>query len=135
MADFNHFPNIAAGLETVLGQAVRKTAFDLQASAAQAAPVDTGFLRNSIYVTTSTDSTYGQGGSAGKGDSYLLPPVETPDKPTTAYVGVGANYGVFLEEGTRFQPAQPYFYPAVEQAKADFEAVMAAITAKIEGLA
>lgn len=131
---FNKFGKMADALFPILSAAVRKTAFDLQADAAANAPVDTGFLKNSIYVTTSTDSTYGSGGTSGKGDSSLLPPVDAPSKSTVAYVAVGANYGIYLEMGTRFMPAQPYFYPAAETAKEQLAAVVDAVAAQIESL-
>ena len=130
---FNHFPQVAEALHKALSQVVRKTALDLQASAASKAPVDTGFLRSSIYTVTSTDSTYGQAGSP-PGDSSLLPEVAKPEDDLTAYVAVGANYGVYVELGTRFMPAQPYFYPAVEEAKVEFQTALDAIEPTIKGL-
>jgi HK97 gp10 family phage protein len=131
---FNKFGKMADALLPALSAVVRKTAFDLQSDAAQNAPVDSGFLKGSIYVVTSTDSTYGSGGTSGPGDSYLLPQVDAPSKSTVAYVGVGANYGIYVEEGTRFMPAQPYFYPAAETAQEEFAVVLAAVVAQIEKL-
>lgn len=130
---FNHFPQVAAALHKALSQTVRKVALDLQASAASNAPVNTGFLRSSIYTVTATDSTYGQAGTP-PGDSYLLPEAQKPEDDLTAYVAVGANYGIYLEMGTRFQPAQPFFYPAVEEAKVEFQAALDKIETKIKEL-
>ena len=56
---FNHFDQVADQLLNALSDVVTKTAFDIQATAASIAPVDTGFLKNSIYVETYTNSTYG----------------------------------------------------------------------------
>lgn len=144
MADqvvFNHFPQIAERVTKATSKIVRKVAFDVQADAASLAPVDTGFLKNSIYVVTADKSTYGGGVSvarapkAGKKgyvsrgqlkgfvkrkerqraqEAMLLSEVAGPPDDQTAYVAVGASYGIYLEYGTRYMPAQPYFYPAVQ---------------------
>lgn len=129
---FNHFGDIANNLKPVLSQIVRKTAFDLQATAASNAPVDTGFLRNSIYTVTSQDSTYGGAGSP-PGDSYLLPEVDTPPDDLTAYVAVGANYGVYVNYGTRYMTAQPFWEPAIDAVTPEFEAALSAIESKLGG--
>ena len=126
----NGFDDVADQLHTLASQAVRKVAFDLQANAASKAPVDTGFLRSSIYVVTSDDSTYGQASSAPEGAS-LLPQVDAPDDDLTAYVGVGASYAVYQELGTVHSPAQPFLTPAAEQAKQTLDAVMDAIAQKL----
>lgn len=123
MAGYNRFPEIAAKFGPAVSQSVRKVALDVQAAAASAAPKDTSFMANSIYVVTSKESTYGQGGTP-PGDSYLLPEVASPGDDYTAYVAAGANYSVYVELGTRFAPAQPYFYPAVEMGMATLETVM-----------
>ncbi len=67
---------------------VYKTAYDIQAKAAQIAPVRTGFLRNSIQVS----------------------PVDSLE----AHVNVGAEYGQYVEYGTSRMAARPYIGPAVE---------------------
>jgi HK97 gp10 family phage protein len=125
MADgFNHWGQIANALPKVASQIVRKAAFDIQAQAASRAPVDTGFLKNSIYTVTADSSTY-------KGGDKSLPEVETPENDQTAYVAVGAEYGIYVEMGTRFAPAQPYFYPAVDAVKPGFDAALSAIEGKL----
>ena len=54
------------------------------------------------------------------GDSYALPE-ESPSEDGGSLVGVAANYAIYVEMGhhTRgggsWVPAQPFFYPAVEQ--------------------
>lgn len=63
-----------------------KSAFDCQARAQQNAPVDTGFLKNSVH-TIKVDETH-----------YI--------------VVVGASYGIFVELGTHKQRAQPFLFPA-----------------------
>lgn len=122
--DFNHFDELAEAFEDAIKQTVKKCAFDIQANAAASAPVDTGFLRNSIYTVTSDSSTY-------KGGGKSLPEVEKPDNDTTAYVAVGAAYGIYQELGTRFTTPHPFFYPAVDKAKGPFEDAMAKIEDKM----
>ena len=78
-------------------QVVRGAAFLCQRVAVQRAPVDTGFLRNSITVGDIF------GGSLQPG-------------ALSAQVGPEAAYGGFVEFGTTNQGAQPYLTPAAEQA-------------------
>lgn len=133
MAGFNHFGDIANVLTGAASQVVRKTAFDIQAGYQARAARDTGFMANSAYVVTSQDSNYG-GGSPPKG-ATLLPEVARPDSDQTAYVAVGASYAIYVELGTRFQPAQPAFFPSVEAARPGFEAAVAAIEDQMKAAA
>ena len=132
MADFNHLSAIANAVPDAIKQVVVKTAMDIQAGAASSAPVDTGFLRNSIYTVTPDGSSYGQSGGPTHKDSYLLPEVG-PAEETTAYVAVGANYGIYVEMGTRHMAAEPYFYPAVEAARQPFIDAMSKLEDKLRG--
>lgn len=80
------------------GQVVRKTALDIEAQAKLRAPVDTGFLRNSIQMNSTGE--------------------------LSAEVIVGAEYGLYLEFGTSRMGARPFLNPAVEFARPAFEAAM-----------
>jgi hypothetical protein len=120
MAGFNRFPLIAALLKPALQAGITTTALELAANAADLAPVETGFLADSIYsVTPDGGNTYGNAGSP-PGDSYLLPLMPPPDD-MTGIVAVAANYGAFVNYGTRFQAAQPFFDIAVELARSTLE--------------
>lgn len=88
-------------------QVVRKAAFDIEAKAKQKAPVDTGFLRNSIAMVD-TDAGDGQ-----------------------AEVVVGADYGTYVEFGTSSREAQPYMTPAVEAVRPQFEKGLAALVKRL----
>ena len=129
---FNNFGNIADALPDVLSKVVRKTAFDIQSDAQSLAPRDTGFLANSIYVKTSKDSSYSQVGQPSKEGSSLLQEVEAPPDDQTAYIAVGANYGVYLEYGTVHQPPQPYLTPAVEAGQEALEAAASEIESMLK---
>lgn len=61
---FNHFPQMIEKLQEARSQIVRKATFDVERNAKQGAPVDTGFLRNSIYSVTEEGSGFG-GASTG----------------------------------------------------------------------
>jgi HK97 gp10 family phage protein len=122
---FNHFGPMADALAQATKQVVVKTAFDLQAAAVIQAPIDTGFLRASIYTVTSQGSTY-------QGGSKALPPVDAPPDDYTAYVGVGAYYGVYVNYGTRYMAARPFWEPAIDQVRSGFDAAMDAIRQKME---
>jgi HK97 gp10 family phage protein len=106
-----------------LSEIVRRTAFDIEAGAKQRSPVDTGFLRASIYTVTDKDNGYSKAKSEAKGKN---PKAEFADaegnvKPLEAIVAVGAEYGIHVEYGARSAPAQPFLTPAVEAVKGQFE--------------
>lgn len=128
---FNLLPECPEALQKAVSQVVRKAAFDIQAAAAANAPVDTGFLRSSIYVVTHSESTYGQGSDNPPSGATLLDPVDAPPDDRTAYVAVGANYGIYVEMGTANMAAQPYLLPAAEAVKPAYLAAMARLEGPI----
>ena len=114
---YDLLPEIAAKIDRAAGKVVRKAAFDIQAMAQTMAPVDTGFLKNSIYVVTHDYSNYSAAerkSSKKNADAELLPEVEPPLDSHEACIAVGADYGMYVEFGTIHQPPQPYLTPAVE---------------------
>jgi hypothetical protein len=125
---FNHFPQTAVAMERELKKAVKEVAKSMAADAAVFAPVDTGFLEASIYYSTATGSSYGKGHARGTRSvakalyQELFPEVK-PDDDLQAVMAVGATYGMYVELGTRYMGAQPYFYPAVAKGNAylDFQ--------------
>lgn len=117
MAGFNNWTKIALAIHEGTAQAVKKVAFDVQADAQAHAPVDTGFLRNSIYTVTSEQSTYHSGGQ-------MLPEIQKPSDDQTAYVAVGAEYGTYIEYGTSHMAPQPFLTPAMERASAAFDSAL-----------
>lgn len=99
---FNHFPAIKAGMVMHVEAITGKAALDMEAQMKTRVPVDTGFLRSSI-----------QARKVG---------------PAHWRVTVSAEYGLYVEYGTRFMAAQPYFYPAVAVVGPQFIAAMRRIT-------
>jgi HK97 gp10 family phage protein len=135
---YDRIDELKGALRQKAGEAVRKAAFDIQARAKPAAPVDTGFLRNSIYTVTSRGSGYNRAQTQAKNrrsekyagtrrvsvEGRMLPDVEQPVGPLDAVVAVGASYGVFVEMGTSRVPARPFLGPAAEAVRPAFEAAM-----------
>jgi len=120
---FNHLPQIAKRLKPAVQEIISEAAILIEASASSGAPFRSGFLAGSVYsVTPKWGSTYGSAVVSPPGDSYLLPE-ETPPNDTSAIVAVAANYGVYVEFGTRFMAAQPFFYQAVEDGAAYLDSV------------
>lgn len=127
LSGWNLLPEVPGALDKAISKVVRKAAFDIQRAAAQNAPVDTGFLKSSIYVVTKGASTYGaaaENASGKNGDAELLPEIDQPPNDRTAYVAVGANYGIYQEFGTVNMPAQPYLTPAAELVRPQYLAAM-----------
>lgn len=100
---FNNFPKVKANMVSVAEQATAKAAQDMVAQMMTRVPVDTGFLKNSVQA----------------------------QKVGAAHwrVTVGADYGVYVEFGTRFNQAQPFFYPSVAEVGPTFIQAMRRITA------
>ena len=117
---YNLLPEFAAQLEETVSKVVRKTAFDIQALAQANAPVDTGFLKNSIYTVMEGHSGYSNIEPPEKEGQELLPEVEPPHEKAAAIVAVGANYGIYQEFGSSRMPAHPYLTPAAELVKPYF---------------
>ncbi len=124
---YNRFPEIAAKFPVQLHNVVVQTTDIIQELADANAPKRTGFMASNIYKVTSEGSTYGQGIAPPTDDVYLLPPGPEVSDPYTGYAACAANYSELVEGGTRFMSAQPFFYPAVEEGRARFEAALAAM--------
>lgn len=118
---------LSGELRRQAGLVVRATAMAIQAAAQNAAPVDTGALKNSIYTATARSSGYDKAQDKAlraNPQAQVLPEVEPPRDDLTAIVAVGAEYGVYVEMGAEGRPAQPYLGPAAEAARPAFEAAM-----------
>lgn len=72
-------------------------------------------------MVTSDSSSYSGIGAPTKKGSYALPEEPAPSDPCTAIIGIAANYGVYVEMGTRKMASQPYLVPAVMSSVGDFQ--------------
>lgn len=113
---FDNSAEAYAKLHKAVVRAVAETAAEVEGAAKAAAPVDTGFLKSSIYADSELGNDYGQGASNPPPGASLLPP-ERHEKDTQAIVGAAASYGIYVEYGTAKASAQPYLTPAVEGAR------------------
>lgn len=94
----NDLPRIAAGMQAQADAIVARTALDLEAQMKVRAPVRTGFLRGSI-----------QASRVGSGHWRVV---------------VGADYGLFVENGTVRARPQPFVRPAVRIVRPAFVEAM-----------
>lgn len=100
IADLSAAPREA---DAKVSLAVRKSAFDIEATAKGFVPVDTGNLKNSISTSPI-------------GESRPLQPGDMD-----AEIGPTAEYGHFVEDGTSQNAPQAYMGPALDRHSADFE--------------
>lgn len=90
-------PQVKAQLYSRLARVVQSNAHLWQGLARFIAPVDTGFLQNSIEAIPTLD-------------------------PLVWMVAVYANYGIFVEFGTVYANAQPFMRPSAIQVESNFYA-------------
>lgn len=129
--EFNHLDDAIALLIQAVNQGCEHAADDIMAAAQANCPVESGYLQSTIYVTTPDSDTYGQGVGSAPGDSYLLP--EEAHDTDESVVGVGANYGAFVELGTRYMAPEPFLGPAAETVGAGFESSFDGVESFIAG--
>ena len=133
MADFgifNRIPEAIAAMELERNVLVVQAAYDMADAAVARAPVDTGFLRSSIYVETIMGSTYGQN-LVGSGP--MDPPINGDlDHGANSFVGCAASYAIYQEFGTRFQAGTPFLTPAYEEESQRFIDSWAALEAAMD---
>lgn len=110
--------------------ALRKIGLMAESNVMNLAPVDTGFLKNSI--------THGLGGLNTSKSTYHADDMER--KPgyghykgrfpvddanhVTLYVGTNVDYAPYQELGTEKMKAQPFLRPGIEPHQAEFEKVI-----------
>jgi HK97 gp10 family phage protein len=100
---YNHFPRLLNQMDVKVDAIVAKAALDIQANAQVRVPVRTGVLKNSIQATR-----------VGKHHWRVV---------------VGADYGIYVEHGTRFMGAQPYWHPAIAKVRPQFRAALRSVIA------
>lgn len=108
---------ILRNLEGNTQEAVRATAFSIEAKAKVNAPVDTGALRSSIYVRVGKEPAQMP---AVEGDAERVELPE-PEGKTIAHVGPSMEYGLWQELGTERMAAHPFLGPAVSSAAEELQ--------------
>lgn len=119
-------PKLTQDLRSDLSAVIRKGAFDIEGQAKVAAPVDTGALRASIYVSVQGGGDYSAAEAAAKASNAKaeLFPENAPSEPLTAHVAVGVSYGAPVE----FK--KPFLLPAVERVRGPLLAAIKAVLEK-----
>jgi hypothetical protein len=128
---FNNWHKVAKSFEPAINDVLKASAHNVQGGAQARAPVDTGFLKNSIYVVP---GKYNRPVPLRKGQRAFRK-LPLPTRPLLYYVAVGAMYGWFLEYGTTKMEARPYLIPAVEAERRGFNQAINAIKEAIEASA
>jgi HK97 gp10 family phage protein len=117
-------------------QIVRNSAQNISDRAKQTAPVDTGALRQSIYLNDGDASTYATSVSVARQlnpDAQIVNEVDPEfaislshggSSGYTVVVGAGVNYAIYQEYGTRHMRAQPFMIPSAESERGNFEDAM-----------
>lgn len=77
-------------MQQAIANALDAAGAEMEATARQIVPVDTGFLRSTIYHKVDPDGL-------------------------TLELGAMADYALYVEMGTRFMAAEPYLRPAFDQ--------------------
>lgn len=134
MRRFNHFSQLGEMIEQDCALVVAKTAFDaqknIQAMIISNDQVDTSFMLNSVYMVARSKRTT-PGGPRKKGQ-VLFPLLAVPKDKFTAFVAVGANYGMYQNNGTAHQPGRPFFEPGMNKAAQSMDIGFRAMRAKWE---
>lgn len=134
MESYNHFSKIATELDNLQAKVVSKTCVDLEAAMKARiranGQIDTGFMANSVYTRLYASSTYAQVGAPPKG-AQALPEAPKPASNKTGYVAVAASYGIYQDQGTRYQAGRPFVQPAIDAVTPGFEQALAAIESKL----
>lgn len=137
----NRIAAVISRANTQARAAVDASALNIQERAAQVAPVDTGSLRESIYVTNGETSDYNTRVAAAESvndDVVILDEVDPEfvispssssgsDQEYFAVIGVAASHGAHQEYGTRFTRAQPYMTPSALGEEGNFIEAMSRI--------
>lgn len=110
--------DVALVIEGIAEEALLQMAYQIEAEAKIEAPVDTGFLRNSIYVHSKRASTFRH---QSNGDHY-----ETIGSPPAAengvvVVGAGALYAVYAEMRRSF------LYVALQRMQRQFGGIIQSV--------
>ena len=110
-------PGVTALLQRAMQQVLTEVAFRVEANAKIAAPVDTGFLRNTIQTITP-----GQAGAAARSEPHggrvYAAPATRAARADEALVVCHADYAYWVERRT------PSLLPAAQEVAAEVGAIV-----------
>lgn len=118
---------LIANLDGNMTDAVTKAALMVEQRAKLRAPVQTGALRASIYVSMRRSSN----GVAAMNNARLRRPgvktqaLPTPSNDFTAFVGPSVEYGAEVELGAARRAGTPYLQPALRETERDIRDLLA----------
>jgi len=130
--EFDRIIDIGNQMHDIFKDIVSDTAKHIAEGYQDTAPRLSGFMADSAYYTTSEESTYGQAGAPPKG-ATLLPEVDKPENDLEAYASVAASYATYVEFGTRYQGAQPRFYPAIDKMWGEMQQELESVESRLGG--
>lgn len=108
-------------------QAVAKAAFAIEGRAKRKAPVDTGALRASIYVSMqghADRSSQAMAEAHSRRPGVTTNALPVPRDKQTAFVGPSVEYGQEVELGGATRAGTPYLQPAVRETEAEFRKLL-----------
>lgn len=130
---FDDIPTLMVALNVRARQYVDNAASDIASLAISFAPVDTGALVDSIYITNGETSDYEEcaGNAESANPDAIIVEEVLPEFVLSLYgslgdgaymsvVGVAVNYGIFNEVGTRYMAPRPFMIPATEIVRDSF---------------
>lgn len=111
-----------------VNEAVMKAAFMVEGRAKAKAPVDTGALRASIYVSMKKGGKGNEAMVAAKArrPEAVVEALPTPKENAVAYVGPSVEYGQEVEMGSSTRSGTPYLQPALRETEADLKKLLSA---------
>lgn len=121
--------SMADEVREALDSAVQKTAFQVERSAKQNAPVDTGTLRASLRTVQTGTAEYAVGTNVEYAPAVEYgtdPHVITPDGDFLYFEGRGGHLIRKRSVNHPGTPAQPFLRPALNEHESDLEANIAA---------
>lgn len=128
---FNNLPKIAASARGQIGAVVRKTAFDLEIISKESMEGQkTGIVYHRPGGAQHQSSAPGEAPAVDSG--VLAGSIQDMfESELLAYVYTNTQYARYLEFGTAFMEARPFFKPAADQVRPAFLAAVKAVLSRV----
>jgi HK97 gp10 family phage protein len=126
---FNHWAAIANAIEPacteIVSSVARNGAGEVRNQIQSNGQVLSGNMLKSVYASTPEGSDY-------KSDVDRGSPEVKPENSTEAIIGVSADYAIYPNYGTVHQAPKPFWEPAMDRVKVDFEVGLEDLAKKLE---